>query len=145
MIRVWTDGCCRRNPGGAGGWACIFERNGEVVRTLSGGVEATTNNQMEMMAVLEGIKGAPQRQLEIVSDSTYVVKGVTLWMPGWKKRNWKTPRRRLIKNHDLWVLLDQAIDLHPAPVRFRWVKGHAGGRFNEMADKLAKEASEPYV
>lgn len=144
MIRVWTDGCCRKNPGGAGGWASIIERNGEVLEQLSAGVSVTTNNKMEMTAVLEGIKAAPEQQIEIVSDSTYVVKGMTLWLPRWKERGWRSGKK-IIKNCDLWQLLDQAVLLHPAPVRFRWVKGHAGGHFNEMADKLAREASEPYV
>lgn len=144
MIRIWTDGCCLVNPGGAGGWACIVERNGKVLEVHSGGTSMTTNNKMEMTAALEAIRLAPPQHIEIVSDSTYVVKGMNEWMEKWKQNKWKSGKRA-VKNIDLWQLLDRARNQHPAPVRFRWVKGHANGHFNEMADKAAKEAAKEYV
>jgi len=144
MIRLWTDGCCLSNPGGAGGWAVIAERGGEVVGEWSGSHDATTNNRMELMAVIEAIKHAASGKTEIISDSTYVVKGVQVWLPRWKELGWKRGKRR-IKNQDLWKELDQLIVHFPDRLRFRWVKGHAGGQFNEMADQLAGQEAAAYA
>ena len=142
MIRLWTDGCCLKNPGGAGGWAVIAERGGDVLAQWSGSVESTTNNRMELTAVIEALREGADGKTEIVSDSTYVVKGVTLWLPRWKEKDYKRGRPRInIPNRSLWEEIDELIADYLHPLRFRWVKGHAGGAFNEMADDLAgKEA-----
>lgn len=142
MIRLWTDGCCLSNPGGAGGWAVIAERAGKVVFQLSGADASTTNNRMELTAVIEAIKHVAEGKTQIVSDSTYVVKGATVWLPRWKEKGWQVGQRK-VKNQDLWRELDRLVDSYPHPLRFRWVKGHCGAQFNEMADKLAgQEAVE---
>lgn len=144
MVRIWTDGCCLKNPGGAGGWAYVVERKGEVLDEFSGSVSATTNNKMELTAAIEAVRDAPEQEIEIVSDSSYVVKGMNIWLSKWKENGWRSGKR-VIANRDLWQMLDRAVAQHPAAVRFRWVKGHAGGRFNEMADGLASKAARSHV
>lgn len=123
-----------------------MESEGKILDQLSCGVSVTTNNKMEMVAVLKALERAPRgADIEIVSDSTYVVKGMTIWLPRWKEKGWRAGGKP-IRNCDLWQLLDQAVILRrPSKVSFRWVRGHTGHDFNELADKLAKEASLPYV
>lgn len=143
MIRVWTDGCCLENPGGRGGWAFIAERDGEVLHRASGGHPETTNNRMEMQAVIEALRWLGNGRAEVVADSEYVVKGATDWMPRWKERGWRRPGRRgkgkPPLNLDLWQEMDRL--LAGALVSLRWVKGHNGERFNEEADQLAGAAA----
>lgn len=138
MLRIWTDGGCWPNPGN-GGWAWLIERNGDVLALDSGSEARTTNNRMEMRAALNGIASAPDNHLEVVSDSNYLVKGMTLWLPRWIEKNWKVGGKS-VKNAGLWKDLSHAVHLHPAPVRFRWVRGHSGNPFNEQVDKMAQEA-----
>jgi ribonuclease HI len=151
MIQVWTDGCCLKNPGGPGGWAFIVvDEQQQVVCKESGGEPCSTNNRMEMAAVIEGIKVAldlfPTDDIEIVSDSLYVVKGSTVWLAGWKKRGWRRSagrgRTKPVKNEELWRQIDAL--LRPQ-VTLLWVKGHNGARFNELADFMAKEAASEHA
>ncbi|MGB0458721.1 MAG: ribonuclease HI [Porticoccaceae bacterium] len=133
-VEIFTDGACRGNPG-PGGWGALL-RYGDNERTLCGGEHETTNNRMELMAVIQGLS-ALQRACEVTvtSDSTYVLKGIQEWMPNWKKRGWKTASKKPVKNVDLWQQLDQLVELHT--IDWRWVKGHSGHTENEIADQLA--------
>ena len=133
-VEIFTDGACRGNPG-PGGWGALL-RYGDNERTLCGGEHETTNNRMELMAVIQGLS-ALQRACEVTvtSDSTYVLKGIQEWMPNWKKRDWKTASKKPVKNVDLWQQLDQLVELHT--IDWQWVKGHSGHTENEMADQLA--------
>ena len=136
-VVIYTDGACSGNPG-PGGWGSILMYNGHR-RELSGGEPATTNNRMEMMAVIEALE-ALKRSCKIVihTDSTYVMKGMTEWMDNWKRRGWKTADKKPVKNVDLWQRLDEAMTRHD--VEWRWVRGHSGIPENERADELARQA-----
>jgi ribonuclease HI len=133
-VEIFTDGACRGNPG-PGGWGALL-RYGDKERTLCGGEYETTNNRMELMAVIKGLS-ALQRSCEVkvTSDSTYVLKGIQEWMPNWKARGWKTASKKPVKNVDLWQQLDQLVELHS--IDWHWVKGHSGHTENEIADQLA--------
>ncbi|MGB0473155.1 MAG: ribonuclease HI [Porticoccaceae bacterium] len=133
-VEIFTDGACRGNPG-PGGWGALL-RYGDNERTLCGGEHETTNNRMELMAVIKGL-GALQRPCEVrvTSDSTYVLKGIQEWMPNWKKKGWKTASKKPVKNVDLWQQLDQLVEMHS--IDWQWVKGHSGHAENEIADQLA--------
>ncbi len=134
IVTIYTDGACRGNPG-PGGWGALLVL-GEKRLELCGGEQGTTNNRMELTAAIEGL-GALKRQcnVKLITDSQYVLKGVTEWMSGWKKRGWKTASKQPVKNVDLWQKLDQACQAHR--VEWEWVKGHAGHPGNERADQLA--------
>lgn len=133
-VEIFTDGACRGNPG-PGGWGALL-RYGDNERSLCGGEHETTNNRMELMAVIKGLS-ALQRpcDVKITSDSTYVLKGIQEWMPNWKKKGWKTASKKPVKNVDLWQQLDQLVELHS--IDWHWVKGHSGHAENEIADQLA--------
>jgi ribonuclease HI len=133
-VEIFTDGACRGNPG-PGGWGALL-RFGDDEKELCGGEAETTNNRMEMMAVIQALS-ALKRPCDVVltSDSTYVLKGIQEWMPSWKKRGWKTATKKPVKNVDLWKLLDNAIQGHT--IDWQWVKGHSGHAENEIADQLA--------
>ena len=133
-VEIFTDGACRGNPG-PGGWGALL-RFGDDEKELCGGEAETTNNRMELMAVIQALS-ALKRPCDVIltSDSTYVLKGIQEWMPGWKKRGWKTAAKKPVKNVDLWKLLDDAIQGHT--IDWRWVKGHSGHAENEIADQLA--------
>ena len=138
VLEIYTDGACSGNPG-AGGWGAIL-RYGKVEKKLSGAEQETTNNRMELTAVIESLK-ALHRDCEIVihTDSRYVMDGVTNWMPNWKKNNWRTSNKKsAVKNVDLWQELDMLLTKHQ--VRWIWVKGHNGHPENERVDKLARDA-----
>lgn len=132
-VEIFTDGACSGNPG-PGGWAALLRYNGHE-KELSGGTHETTNNRMEMQAVIEGLS-ALKRESNVVlyTDSQYVQKGVTEWMKGWKAKGWPTR----IKNQDLWQQIDSLLSKHK--VRFVWVRGHDGHPENERVDKLAVAA-----
>jgi ribonuclease HI len=137
-VTLITDGSCLGNPG-PGGWAAIL-RHGETKRELSGTDPETTNNRMEMTAVLEGLTALSERcQVLIEIDSEYVKKGITEWMAGWKRRGWKTAAKKPVKNQDLWRKLDEAVARHD--IEWRWVKGHADHADNNRCDELAREAA----
>ncbi len=136
-IELYTDGACSGNPG-PGGWGAILLW-GTHRKELSGGSAETTNNRMELMAVIRGIEALNRvSKVNIHTDSTYVMKGMTEWIADWKRRGWKTAAKKPVKNVDLWQRLDKAlIDHH---VKWRWVKGHSGVPENERADELARLA-----
>lgn len=133
-IEIFTDGACRGNPG-PGGWGALLRYNG-VEKELWGGERETTNNRMELMAAIEGLRSLSETcDIKLTTDSQYVRKGITEWMVNWKKRNWKTAGRKPVKNVDLWQALDEQAANHN--IEWLWVKGHSGHRENEMADQLA--------
>ncbi len=137
VIEVYTDGACSGNPG-PGGWGALMRWNGHE-KEISGGEPDTTNNRMEMMAVIKALESIKKPSaVHIHTDSKYVMQGVNDWMPGWKARGWKTAAKKPVKNQDLWERIDSLINVHD--VTFSWVKGHAGHPDNERADELATGA-----
>ncbi len=142
-VELFTDGACRGNPG-PGGWACVLRHPSTgTEKEFSGGDTATTNNRMELQAVIEGLRALTRdAQVEVVTDSVYVAKGASEWMSGWKSNGWRRREGRKwkpVKNVDLWQELDQLLVRHD--VRFRVVKGHSGHPENERCDELAVAAS----
>ena len=134
QVEIFTDGACRGNPG-PGGWGVLL-RFGSEEKQLCGGERETTNNRMELTAVIEALAAlTPPCNVRLTSDSTYVLKGIQEWLPNWKKRNWKTASKKPVKNVDLWQKLDSLISKHK--IDWHWIKGHSGHRENEIADELA--------
>ncbi len=135
-VVIYTDGACSGNPG-PGGWGAILIHAG-AEKQLCGGEADTTNNRMELMAAIQALEALKKPcQVELHTDSRYVMDGITEWMPAWKARGWKTAARQPVKNEDLWRRLDTARLRHE--VRWRWVKGHNGHELNERADALARQ------
>jgi ribonuclease HI len=136
-VVIYTDGACSGNPG-PGGWGSVLLYQGHR-RELSGGEAETTNNQMEMMAVIQALETLKRPCKAVIhTDSTYVMKGMTEWLPQWKQRNWRTAAKKPVKNVELWQRLEKAIARHE--VDWKWVKGHSGVPENERADELARDA-----
>ena len=134
VVEMWTDGACKGNPG-PGGWGALL-RAGTHERELCGGEIVTTNNRMELTAVIEGLRALNRPcRVTLHIDSQYVMNGVTRWMAGWKRNGWRTGAKQPVKNQDLWQELDTEVARHD--VTWRWVKGHAGDPGNERADALA--------
>ena len=134
LIKIYTDGACSGNPG-PGGWGVFIEDSGNVTE-LSGRDENTTNNRMELKAVIEALKFFTiNSKLTIHTDSKYVMDGASRWIINWKKNNWKTAQKKDVKNKDLWIELDNLLNYHD--VSWVWVKGHDGIYGNERADYLA--------
>lgn len=134
VVVIYTDGACKGNPG-PGGWGAVL-RYKEASKELYGGELETTNNRMELMAVIQALETLKKAcAVKIHTDSKYVLQGMTEWLPNWKKRNWKTAANKPVKNEDLWRRLDLAIGRHQ--VDWQWVKGHSGDPGNERADTLA--------
>jgi len=135
-VSIYSDGACRGNPG-PGAWAVLL-RFGDHEKVLSGSSPSTTNNRMELTAAIKGLKALNKPcRIEFYTDSMYLKKGVSYWMPGWKKNNWQRKGGEL-KNAALWVELDAA--MKPHTILWHWVKGHDGNPFNERVDKLARQA-----
>ncbi len=135
-IVIYTDGACKGNPG-PGGWGALLIEGG-VEKELFGGELGTTNNRMEMTAVIEALSAVPQPSLVTLHlDSEYVLKGITEWIHGWKARGWRTAAKQPVKNVDLWQKLDSVVAGSKHKIDWRWVKGHAGDPGNERADGLA--------
>lgn len=133
-VKAFTDGACKGNPG-PGGWGVLL-RWRDAEKELCGGEAETTNNRMELMAVIVALESLKRSTcIEITTDSQYVKRGVGEWMPRWKRNGWRTADRKPVKNRDLWERLDAALSGHQ--VRWHWVKGHAGHPENERADDLA--------
>lgn len=133
-VEMWTDGACKGNPG-VGGWGAVLRSNGHE-RELFGGEALTTNNRMELTAVIEGLRALNQPcRVDLHVDSQYVMQGVTKWIAGWKRNGWRTADKKPVKNQDLWQELDAQVARHA--VSWHWVKGHAGDPGNEHADALA--------
>jgi ribonuclease HI len=135
-IELYTDGACLGNPG-PGGWAYIVRRPRDGAEAVESGGEAeTTNNRMELIAVIRGLEALDgPTAVTLVGDSEYVLKGLTEWMPGWKRRNWRKSNRKPVLNADLWRRLDELMQRHDVSVQ--WVRGHTGHAENERCDELA--------
>ena len=135
QVVIYSDGACSGNPG-PGGWGAVMI-SGDHVRDICGGEPATTNNRMELMAAIQALEALKKPcKVELHTDSTYVMKGISEWIHGWKKRGWMTADKKPVKNDDLWRRLDLARGKHD--VTWKWVKGHAGHPLNERADALAR-------
>ena len=137
MVDIYTDGACRGNPG-PGGWAAVLS-TGEREKEISGAQLQTTNNRMELQAVIEALQALKRPvQVRLYTDSQYVRRGILEWLPQWKARGWKTADRKPVKNQDLWQLLEPAAARHR--IEWHWVPGHAGIPGNERCDLLANAA-----
>ncbi|TDQ43086.1 ribonuclease HI [Tepidicella xavieri] len=135
-VIIYTDGACKGNPG-PGGWGALL-RSGTAEKELFGGEAETTNNRMELTAVIEALAALKRPcRVTLYLDSEYVRKGITEWLPGWKARGWRTAARQPVKNADLWQRLDALVQGSGHQIEWRWVKGHAGDPGNERADALA--------
>ena len=138
LLEIWTDGACKNNPG-PGGWGVLM-RYGTRTKEMSGGANPTTNNQMELTAVIEAFKAIRRPcPVRLHLDSSYVKNGITQWIHSWKKKGWKTADKSPVKNVELWQELDCLVSGYEAPMEWCWVKGHAGDPGNERADALANE------
>lgn len=139
MIKIWTDGSCLGNPG-PGGWAFIAT-DGKNTAERSGGERDTTNNRMELMAVISALTATKKHnEVEIHTDSQYVKNGMQTWIKNWKARGWRTADKKPVKNKDLWVKLDELS--HNTKIHWIWVRGHDGEEFNERCDELARTFAE---
>jgi ribonuclease HI len=137
VVEIYTDGACRGNPG-PGGWAALLSF-GEREKELAGAQEHTTNNRMELTAVIRALEALKRpAEARVFTDSEYVRRGITEWVSSWKARGWKTADRKPVKNQDLWEELDRLAAQHK--IDWRWVKGHSGVPGNERVDRLANEA-----
>ena len=134
MIKIYTDGACSGNPG-RGGWAAIII-NDEKIEKISGSHNNTTNNRMELTAVISALKFVTDQNLEIYTDSKYTKDGIEKWISNWKKNGWKTSNKQDVKNKDLWNELDHLNQ--KKNVKWNWVKGHSENKYNNMADELAR-------
>lgn len=138
-ITIYTDGACKGNPG-PGGWGAVLIW-GKHKKEINGYNPHTTNNQMEMLAMIEALKAVKEpSKVDVYTDSTYVRDGLTKWIFGWKSNNWKTASRKPVKNQELWMELEKQSNRHQ--LTLHWVKGHSGDEGNEKADELANEAIE---
>jgi ribonuclease HI len=139
MIKIWTDGSCLGNPG-PGGWAFIAT-DGKNTAERNGGEPNTTNNRMELMAVISALTAARKHtEVEIHTDSQYVKNGMQTWIKNWKARGWKTADKKPVKNQDLWMKLDELAST--VKIHWIWVRGHDGEEFNERCDELARTFAE---
>lgn len=136
VIEIFTDGACRGNPG-PGGWGALL-RYGNHQKTLHGGETHTTNNRMELQAVIMALKALKKPcVIKITTDSEYVRQGITAWLPQWKKRNWRTANKQPVKNVELWQELEKLTVPHQ--ISWHWIKGHSGHPENDLADQLANK------
>ncbi|HYB50787.1 MAG TPA: ribonuclease HI [Burkholderiaceae bacterium] len=141
IVEIWTDGACKGNPG-PGGWGALL-RSGDKERELFGGAASTTNNRMELVAVIEAL-ATLKRPCDVIvhTDSQYVKLGITEWLKQWERRGWKTADRKPVKNVELWQRLDEEVRRHR--VQWRWVRGHSGDPDNERADALANRGAQQH-
>jgi ribonuclease HI len=139
LVQIFTDGACKGNPG-PGGWGAIM-KYGDHVKELNGYSAETTNNIMELTAVIEALKSLTRPcNIILTTDSNYVKNGITEWIHNWKKKGWKTANKKPVKNKECWLQLDVEVQRHQ--IEWKWVKGHSGHPENERADELANEAVE---
>ena len=139
IVHIYTDGACKGNPG-PGGWGAIL-KYGQHVKELNGYSRETTNNIMEITAVIEALKSLTRPcNIILTTDSSYVKDGITEWIHNWKKKGWKTANKKPVKNKEFWLQLDAEVKRHN--IEWKWVKGHSGHPENERADELANEAVE---
>lgn len=143
VVEIFTDGACSGNPG-VGGWGAIL-RYGSVEKELSGGEENTTNNRMELSAVIEALKALKKEcDITLYTDSRYVMDGVTKWLPNWQQNGWKTANKKTpVKNIDLWQELESLLQKHR--IKWIWVKGHNGHPENERVDRLARDQAKSRI
>ena len=142
VVEIYADGACKGNPG-PGGWGVLLRAGGRE-RELHGGEPQTTNNRMELTAVIEGLRALKgPSQVRVYTDSQYVQKGISEWIHGWKRRGWRTADKKPVKNEDLWRRLEDAARAHE--VEWHWVKGHAGHPENERADLLANKGIDQAI
>lgn len=142
QVTIYTDGACRGNPG-PGGWGALIMFD-SMEKEIFGGKNDTTNNQMELLAAIEGLATLTEPcSVELFTDSKYVMDGITQWIKNWKKNNWKTAAKKDVKNKELWQKLDHLISKHQ--VQWHWVKGHSGDAGNETADLLANKGIDSIV
>ena len=140
-VVIYTDGACKGNPG-PGGWGALL-KSGSTNRELFGGERDTTNNRMELMAVIEALRALKRPcAVTLNVDSQYVLKGMTEWLPGWKAKGWRTSTKQPVKNVDLWQALDELVNRSGHVIEWRWVRGHNGDAGNERADVLANMGVE---
>jgi len=138
-VELFADGACSGNPG-PGGWGVLLRARG-AEREMSGAAARTTNNRMELRAVIEGLNAIDRpAEVAVYTDSQYVQKGITEWIAAWKRRGWRTADKKPVKNEDLWRALEEAAARHR--VRWQWVRGHSGHEGNERADALARQAAK---
>lgn len=136
-VYIFTDGACRGNPG-PGGWGALL-RYGRHEKILSGAENHTTNNRMELTAAIQALATLKEScTIELYTDSQYLQKGITEWLEGWKRKNWKKADKKLVKNADLWQLLDSEVTRHK--ISWHWVRGHSGHPENELVDEIANQA-----
>ena len=136
-IFIWTDGACSGNPG-PGGWGVLI-KNKNLSQKFNGGEPNTTNNRMELMAVIKALENVKfNSKIKIYTDSQYVKNGITIWIATWKNKNWKTSSNKEVKNRDLWEKLDKLVSHYD--IRWEWIRGHSGNIENEIADQLARSA-----
>jgi len=141
VVEMYTDGACKGNPG-PGGWGVLL-RHGTTEKELSGGERLTTNNRMELLAVIKGLSALRRPcEVDVYLDSQYVRQGITQWIHGWKKKGWRTASGQPVKNVELWQRLDALTHQSEHVIRWHWVKGHAGHPGNEHADALANRGVE---
>jgi ribonuclease HI len=139
LIEIFTDGACKGNPG-PGGWGALL-RYGRHEKQLFGGERLTTNNRMELMAVIQALRALKRNsRISITTDSQYVKNGITQWIHSWKRNGWKTAAKKAVKNADLWQALEDETTKHE--IKWAWVKGHSGHPENELADQLANRGIE---
>ena len=137
MIKIYTDGSCYGNPG-PGGWAAIIMK-GDSQENISGAKKHTTNNQMELTAAIKALEYIYKKEeIMIFTDSIYVKEGITSWINTWKEKNWRTSKKKEVKNIDLWKQLDRLTNFHL--VKWEWIKGHSNDKMNNSVDRLAKKA-----
>ena len=142
VVQIFTDGACKGNPG-IGGWGALMQYGGQT-RSLSGGVKLTTNNRMELLAVIRALEALTRPcKIWLHTDSKYVQKGICEWIHSWKKQDWRTSDKKQVKNNDLWKQLDQLAQQHQ--IEWFWVRGHSGHDGNEQADKLANQGVESVI
>ncbi len=139
-VKIYTDGACLGNPG-PGGWAALLVSASGAEKELHGSHAETTNNQMELQAVIRALQALKRPcEVDLYSDSRYVLDGIEKWLPNWKKNNWQTAAKKPVKNQSYWQALDEAASRHH--IRWHWVKGHAGHAENERVDQLARQSAE---
>jgi ribonuclease HI len=140
-VVIYTDGACKGNPG-PGGWGVLL-RSGSTVKELYGGERLTTNNRMELMAVIQALKALKRPcAVSLHVDSLYVLKGMTEWLRGWKAKGWRTASKQPVKNVELWQMLDELVSQRGHSIEWHWVRGHDGDPGNERADELANMGVE---
>ena len=140
-VEIYTDGACKGNPG-PGGWGVLL-KSGSTEKELFGGEAQTTNNRMEMMAVIEALRALKKPcEVSLHVDSQYVLKGMTEWLPGWKAKGWRTAAKQPVKNVELWQALDDLVNGRGHRIAWHWVRGHDGNPGNERADALANRGVE---